>query len=90
LTLGLTRSSLVDVRSLPLDPNALDAAAAAAGIDTVQELAARTGINAWTLYNARKRGRIQPSHALRIAEILDVEREQFCRLPTPIAAERLA
>jgi hypothetical protein len=76
---------LVQVRPLPLDPGALDATAAAAGIDTVQELARRCGgeITPWIIYKARDRGRIQPSHALRIAEVLGVEVERFCRSEVP-------
>ncbi|MGH7341865.1 MAG: helix-turn-helix domain-containing protein [Candidatus Rokuibacteriota bacterium] len=55
-----------------IDPDALRRLAADRGIDTARELATRTGISEWVIYKALRSGRIQPSHAIVIAETLGV------------------
>lgn len=54
-------------------PGTVRRLAAAKGINTVTELATRSGISRHVLHKALRFGRIQPSHALYLATLLDVE-----------------
>jgi hypothetical protein len=55
---------------LAIDPQALRQLGAAAGIDSVQELARRSGVSAPVIYKALREGRIQPSHVAPLVTIL--------------------
>lgn len=60
------------MQAILIDPETLRRLAANRGIDTVADLAERTGISQWILYKALRSGRIQPSHAIVVADTLGV------------------
>lgn len=55
-----------------IDPEAVRSLAAARGIDTVRQLAEKTGLSEHVLYHAMRRRRMLPSHAIIVANTLDV------------------
>lgn len=61
------------VRAVAIDPTTLRDLAAARGINTVSELAERSGLSKWVLYKALRSGRIVPSHAIEVAKALGVD-----------------